>query len=73
MSSTMEQVTLTTPDMSCGHCEMAIKESVGALDGVTRVEPTAATKQVVIGFDPNRVSLDKIEATLDDAGYPVQK
>ncbi len=71
LSTTVEQVTLTAPDISCGHCEATITRALGALDGVRRVEANAATKQVAVEFDPARVSPNQIEAALADAGYPV--
>lgn len=73
MSSTIDTVTLTAPDISCGHCVMTIEEEVGALAGIASVEANEATKQVEISFDPSRVSLAQIEAALDEAGYPVAK
>ena len=73
MSSTIEQATLTAPDISCGHCVATVKEAVGGLAGVSGVEADADTKRVEVAFDPNRVSLAQIEAALDEAGYPVQK
>ena len=73
MASMVEQVTLTAPDISCGHCVATVESAVSALPGVASVAANESTKRVEIAFDPNRVSLDQIEATLDDAGYPVQK
>jgi len=73
MASMVEHVTLTAPDISCGHCVATIKEEVGILPGVARVEADPASKHVDIDFDPGRVSLAQIEAVLDEAGYPVAK
>jgi copper chaperone CopZ len=73
MASMLEHVTLTAPDISCGHCVTTIKEELGTLPGVARVEADPATKHVEIDFDPGRVSLAQIEAALDEAGYPVAK
>ena len=73
MHETTEQATLTAPDISCGHCVASIKEAVGELDGVRRVEASSESKQVAVDLDPSRVSLASIEATLDEAGYPVQQ
>ena len=73
VSSTMEQATLMAPDISCGHCVATVTEAVGALAGVAQVEADAATKRVDVAFDPNHVSLEQIEAALDEAGYPVRK
>lgn len=73
MAAMVEHVTLTAPDISCGHCVASVKGAVGALPGVTSVEADETTKRVEIDFDPGRVSLPQIEAALDEAGYPVQK
>jgi len=73
MSATIEHITLTAPDISCEHCTNAIQNAVGALDGVQQVRADIATKKVEIQFDPNRISLGKIEAVMDDEGYPVAK
>ena len=73
MSSTIEQMTLTAPDISCGHCVATVEKAVGALDGVQRVEADAATKRVAVTFDPSRLSPARIEAALDEAGSPVAK
>jgi copper chaperone len=73
MAAMAEHVTVTAPDISCGHCVTSIKEAVGTLPGVASVDADPDTKRVEIDFDPDRVSLAQIEAALDDAGYPVQK
>jgi copper chaperone len=73
MSSTLERATLTAPDISCSHCVATINKALGGIVGVSKVETSEQTKQVKIEFDPARVSLAQIEATLDDEGYPVQK
>lgn len=73
MATMMENVTLTAPDISCGHCVATVEEAVGKLAGVASVEANESTKQVQIAFDPGRVSVDQIETRLSDAGYPVQK
>ncbi len=73
MSDTLQQATLTAPDISCGHCVATVKETVGGLEGVTSVDASEVTKQVVVSYDPNLVSMDRIEDALSEAGYPVQK
>ncbi len=73
MSSTLQDITLVAPDISCAHCVATIKRSVGDLSGVESVDVDPETKRILVRFDPNRVSLGQIEATLDDEGYPGQK
>ena len=73
MSSTIEQATLTAPDISCSHCVATVTKAVGGLKGVSTVTADEQTKQVKVAYDPAQVSLQQIEATLDEEGYPVQK
>lgn len=73
MSSTIERATLTAPDISCDHCVATVTKAVGALDGVRTVNASEQTKQVQVEFDPGKVSLARIEAVLDEEGYPVRK
>ena len=73
MSSTIERATLTAADISCSHCVATITEAVGGLQGVSSVAADEQTKQVRVAFDPAQISLAQIEATLDEAGYPVRK
>jgi copper chaperone len=73
MGSSTQEITFVAPDISCGHCVATVEKTLGPLDGVQRVQASAETKQVVVDFDPARVSVDRLEAVLDDAGYPVQK
>lgn len=68
-----EQITLDVPDISCGHCVSAIQNRLGGLEGISSVAASAENKRVDVQFDPSRISLDTIEAELDDEGYPVRK
>lgn len=70
MSSTIEQVTLTAPDISCEHCVATVQETVSALEGVSQVQASEETQRIDIAFDPQRVSLDQIRKALGEAGYP---
>ena len=67
----MESTTLIAPDISCEHCQHAIEGAVGILEGVSTVQVDIPSKTVHIDFDPQKVSLAKIEEVLDDTGYTV--
>lgn len=73
MEATIERVTVTAPDISCGHCVQTVQSAVGALPGVRSVSADATSKKVEIAYDPKAVTLAQIEATMDDEGYPVAK
>lgn len=57
--------------MSCGHCESSIKQALGALDGVGKVDVDLANKKVTIEFDPQVITGKKIKDTIEAQGYDV--
>ena len=62
-------LTFSVPGMTCGHCEAAIKQEVGAVAGVTGVAVDLETKDVVVtGADLDREAL---VAAIDEAGFDV--
>jgi copper chaperone len=69
----VEDITLKVPDVSCEHCVKTIDGALGVLPGVESVGTDLPTKTVRVRFEPEKVSLQQIEATLDDAGYTVEK
>jgi copper ion binding protein len=69
----MEQTTLVAPDISCEHCQHAIEGVLGELVGVNSVKVDIPMKSVQIEYDPQKVTLAKIEEVLDDTGYTVAK
>ena len=66
MSDTLQ---FHVPGMSCGHCEAAVKQEVGAVAGVTDVAVDLDAKSVtVVGADLHR---ELIVEAIDEAGYDV--
>jgi copper chaperone len=66
-------VTLSVPDVSCEHCVMTINGALRQQPGIEDVQVNLDAKTVQFTYDPEQVSLDSIEAVLDDAGYTVAK
>lgn len=54
--------------MSCGHCESAVREEVGRLPGVQRVDVSADTGRLVI-TSSSPLDADAVLAAVDEAGY----
>lgn len=63
---------LNVEGMSCMHCVNAVKSSVGALLGVSKVEVDLPAKKVAVTYDGDKVGLDKIKDAIEDAGYEVK-
>lgn len=66
-----ETKVLNVEGMSCMHCVNSVKNSVGALSGVNKVDVDLASKKVTVVYDSEKVNLDSIKDTIDDAGYKV--
>ena len=69
----MNTVTLSVPDISCGHCKSSIEGAVSGLEGIDKVEVTIDARTVDVGFDPNTVTLDTIIETIEEQGYDVAR
>jgi copper chaperone CopZ len=70
MSSEANTVTAVyqVTGMTCGHCEGAVAEEIGALDGVSSVKAVASTGQVtVVSTAP--LDGEAVRAAVDEAGY----
>ena len=61
----MTTVTLSVPDISCGHCKSSIESAVGPLEGVDRAEVTIDDRVVDITFDEASIDLDSIVAAIE--------
>jgi len=70
---TLQEITLSIPDVSCEHCVKTVNGALGKLPGVETVSTDIPTKRVSVRFDPGQLSLEQIELTLDDVGYTVAK
>ncbi|MCK2035668.1 heavy-metal-associated domain-containing protein [Microbacterium sp. SSW1-49] len=64
----MNTTTYAVTGMTCGHCEGSVRAEVAKIDGVTAVDVSAASGELVVSSD---IALDDdaIFAAVDEAGY----
>lgn len=67
----MTTITLSVPDISCGHCKTSIEGAVAPLDGVEHAEVTIDTRSVDVTFDVESIDRDTIITAIEDQGYEV--
>jgi copper chaperone CopZ len=60
------QTTYSVPDISCGHCRMAIGREVEKVAGVCAVDVDLAAKRVTVAGE---FADAQVRAAIDDAGY----
>ena len=61
--------TFSIPNISCGHCVMTIKNELGEIKGVSKVEGDPASKTVIVEWDAPATP-DQIRATLKEINFP---
>lgn len=54
--------------MTCGHCEMSVREEVASVPGVEDVQVSAQTGKLVITA-PDDIDDEKVLAAVEEAGY----
>jgi len=64
MSSSQFQVT----GMTCGHCEMSVREEVENIAGVESIDVSAQTGRLVV-TSAAEVDADAVIAAVDEAAY----
>ncbi|HEX9854263.1 MAG TPA: cation transporter [Acidimicrobiia bacterium] len=66
----MTTLTLSVPDISCGHCKTAIEGAVSEVAGVEQVEVTIESKTVDVVLDP-ATPRHAIVTAIESQGYEV--
>jgi copper chaperone CopZ len=67
----MERMILNVEGMSCTHCERAVKNAVGELDGVESVIVDLPGKTVAIEYEPGMLTFDSFKTVIEEEGYHV--
>jgi copper chaperone CopZ len=67
----MEKQTFVVPNISCGHCVMAIKTELNEIDGVDSVEGDPDAKSITVKWEPP-TSVDAIKEKLNEINYPAE-
>jgi copper ion binding protein len=65
----MQSKTFEVPNISCGHCVMAVQNEVGELAGVSKVQADQDSKMVTVEWDAP-ATWEQIKATLTEIDYP---
>jgi copper chaperone CopZ len=65
----MEKYTFSIPNISCGHCTMAIQTELSEIEGVSSIEGRVEDKTVTVEWDAPATKA-KIVETLREMNYP---
>ena len=67
----MKQLTINILGMSCDHCVGAVTRALQQLEGVQI--RNVAIGSASVAYDPDRISPDRMNRAIEDAGYQVQE
>lgn len=67
----MATTTLSVFGMTCEHCVRAVKQEVGEISGVTRVDVELGTPSTVTVESTEPISHQDLVEAIDEAGYEV--
>lgn len=65
----MPSSTIEVPNISCGHCVMAIQRELDEMDGVSKVTGDPEGRRITVEWEPP-ASLERIKAALREINYP---
>jgi copper chaperone len=65
----MAKETFSIPNISCGHCVMAIKNELTAIEGVKTVDGNQASKTISVEWEAP-ATREKITTALKEINYP---
>jgi copper chaperone CopZ len=68
----MSTITLSVPNINCGHCVHTIQTELVDVEGVRSVIADAVTKKVIVVFDAP-ADEEKIRQLLAEINYPAEK
>lgn len=54
--------------MTCGHCEMSVREEVGEIAGVTNIDVSAQTGKLIVTGEGD-IKDAQVIAAVEEAGY----
>ena len=67
----MARTRLRIPDMSCGHCEVHIRQALVGLPGFHSLEVDLAGRTAEVDHDEALLPLGRLEEVLAEEDYPV--
>lgn len=68
---TKQIIQLTVGDMSCMHCQNAVRKALCCLGGVSGVTIDMESKQVQVEYDVEQLQREDLIAAIQDQGYKV--
>jgi copper chaperone CopZ len=63
---------LQVSGMNCSSCELLVKESLEEIEGVRDAEASHLKGNVVVDYEPEKVSIATLAAAIEEQGFKVK-
>lgn len=68
-----QKITLTVNNIGCASCAKKIEDALSKKDGVIKVDINLSSKNVLLEYDENKVSVKDMILIIEKTGYNVEK
>ncbi len=65
----LQTVVMDVPGMTCKFCPITVRKALQKVPGVVKAESDFASKTATVVYDPDRVTVEQLTATVKNAGY----
>ena len=69
----LETVAIPVEGMSCVSCAARVKRALKGIEGVQHVEVSLERRETVVRFSPDKVTPERLEASINALGYKAGK
>ena len=69
MAATYRTETINLPSLQCGMCKQRIEKKLKGMKGLKSVTVDVDTKTATVEYDPEKLTLAKIERAISKTGY----
>jgi copper chaperone len=63
---------LQVSGMNCHSCELLVKEALEEVEGVREADASYLKGSIVVDYEPEKVSIASLAATIEEQGFKVQ-
>jgi Cu+-exporting ATPase len=67
----MRQESIPVTGMTCATCAATVEKALNDTAGITQARVNFASEKVLLDYNPEKISLDKIKSIIDEAGYGI--
>ena len=69
----LREILIPIRGMTCANCATTVERAISKLPGVAEISVNLATERALIRYNPDKVRISQIKASINNAGYQAEK